>query len=273
MVLEIKRELDRKLTKPNRNVLNLRLSDILIMLDKERVEKYKKEAVSKQAIKNDDNIIKYLEKLSYESDDNGNIEIEMIDNGHVIKEEPIGLKFDRLHKIDASNYMIMSEGDKYTEIDLKNIADIVAFDFVHRELDIEDKDIDNVLCADSLTVINDSENLLSYIKEQEENMYIMAKGFRVSNSPYYDIENKKIKDYFYSEDFKASIYQEALENSMAKISRLIAKEIQKINSKAKMVMCDAEMIGFISTETINIPDIVLSVFGRRYIVPMDIEEV
>lgn len=273
MVLEIKRELDRKLTKPDKRVINIRLSDLLITLDKQRVERYKEEAISKYAVKNASNIIKYLEKLRYETDDDGSIEIEMIDDGHIIKEVPIGLKFDRLHKVDASDYIIMGEEDKYTQIDLKNIADIVAFDFVHRELEITDKDIDHVLCEDSLTVINNSEKLLSYIKEQEDNLYIIAKGFRVSDSPYYDIENKKIKDYFYTDEFKAKMYQDVLENSMSKISRLIAKEIQRLNSKAQLVMCDTEMIGFTSRETIEIPDIVLSVFGRRYSVPVDIEEV
>ena len=181
----------------NRHTPVLKLDNSLIESDIHKLNRIE-ETLSKHNITDNslfDTMRKYLNKLLKTKSD---IELEWKIKDNSLKSVPFqftSVSFSRSAEINMVDYITLNPNENLISIDITELLSLIAFDLVHRDLGITDREIEEHLKGKtSILGVNDSSCLLDiYI---DNDFFRMATSLRISNSKYLDTDNKSINTYF-----------------------------------------------------------------------------
>lgn len=224
-------------------------------------------------------LVTYLTKLHKNIDSESNFELcwNISKKDDLPYTYPVQLVNEPLYKINTSNYMEVGEKEKVVEIDLTDLADIIAFEFMYRDLNETHDTIEELLKDCGIIGYQKSNLLTDFFKENGDHMYELSKTMLIEDSPYKSHETHMIKDYFYSKEFKSKSYRDVVDYSCRYASTIIANSILKNSTHhgidVKLIMTNATTITFIANidDEFNIYESLLGeisvrVFGRRFMI-------
>lgn len=254
----------------------------LIKKDIDRLKNMLNDAVNRYDEANIKALIKYLKKLCDNIDDNSELEMCWVKNGKLVKSYPLNLINEKLYGIDLCNYIELDKKEHLVEIDTTELADIMAFEFMYRDLG-EDHDSIEALFSESPVIgFIDSEILTKYFKENGDKVFELSKSMRVGNTPYFQFDNHKIHDYFDIAEFDKDTYRDVVNFSCTVANMLVVDELIKnsVNNRTtmKLLMVDSTHIAFIATgtskesiEKMVLDNISIRSFGRQFAIKPDVQ--
>lgn len=250
----------------------------LIMKDIEKLE----QALKKSKSYNKTNIkaiLEYLKKILRCLNENAELELawNVDNNTDIIKSYPVSLVCEDTYGINTCNYIEVNPGVKIVDIDTIELANIIAFEFMFRDLGDTHNSIEKLLKNCGVTGIEDSKVLTDYLKTLHPNgaIFELSKTLKIDDSPYKIREDNKIQDYFNTAIFKASTYREVVNHSCEYANTVllsnIFKETMKYKLDFKLLCLSPTRIQFelkeFPDESIRdtiIGDTIIRVFGRRF---------
>lgn len=271
-----------------------RLGEIRIGLDGEiikedikRLENMLDKTFSSADKNNIKQLLRYENRLLKKS--NTFLDVSWIVDDGLAFPYPIGIKYYPEYGIDAVNYITTSSNEKVVELDYSGVADLIAFELMYRDIgDTDDSNgvITHEIIEDKLKDVGIiSINSFNTIKERffkNYSPYVYSKMFKVKDSPYIDLEKKKIRDYFGHKEFDIDRYYEVVDYSTNHAMALVFKGLTKTkllnNFKWKLVAINNNRIVLILDvdDDFNITErlsnsVVVRVFGRRFEVTPNIK--
>lgn len=228
-------------------------------------------------------LIKYLEKLLKNTNEDGVLEICWNNSKDGIPVTyPIKIINEQLYKVDISNYVATASNENIICIDLTELADIIAFEFIFKELGETHDSIEGLLDKCGILSFEDSSILTNRFKENNDKMFELSKDMKVSDTPYMSSEDYELHDYFHTKKFKVNTYKEVVEYSCRYAATLIANNIlnnlNTNNINYKLLAINSTNIVFIIDKLENkedyqsfIDEVSIRVFGRRFIVNTKVE--
>lgn len=217
----------------------------------------------------------YLNRLINKLDEDGSMETCWRVYKNHLETYPINLINQPLYKINCANYINVADNCKMVHIDTTDLADIISFEIMFREFGEDHNSIEELLKDCGIIGYEDSTILTDYFKENNDNIYYIGSGFRVSDTPYYSQDTKKVKDYFGCTEFKSDSYKPILDYSCLVANSIIMNTIVKncINNKVavKPLMVSTVSIDVL-LENIDeqdirdniLEDVSIRAFGRKF---------
>lgn len=251
----------------------------LINKDLERLKGYLNDTKSTYDKNNIKALIKYLEKLLKNIEDDSTFEMcwNFSNKEELPCSYPLSLINEKAYGINTCNYIEINENEKLIEFDMQDLADIIAFDFMYKDLGESHDTIEDLLKDCGIVGYESADVLLNYFKSTGDNMYKLSKTMKMEDTPYYSFETKRISDYFHSTEFKGNSYKDVVEYSCKYANSIIANAIIKrckhFSLNGKLLMLNATNIAIMVTmsEEINVrkeilDDISIRVFGRHFLI-------
>lgn len=227
-------------------------------------------------------LIAYLEKLLKNVLEDSTFELcwELKDN--IPESYPLNIINERVYGIDICNYIEVAENEKLVQMDMTDLADIIAFEIMARDLGETHASIEELLKDCGIIGFEPASLLTDFFKENGDRVYELSKSMKIGETPYYSYDTKKVHDYFSSKEFKTKEYRDVVEYSCKYANTIIANTIVKnslhCNIDIKMIMLNATSITFIvnATDEVNIKnniieEISVRAFGRRFKIEPDIQ--
>lgn len=227
-------------------------------------------------------LISYLEKLLKNILEDSTFELcwEIKDN--LPQSYPLSLINEKAYGIDISNYIEVAENEKLVQMDMTDLADIIAFEIMARDLGETHESIEELLKDCGIIGFEPASLLTNFFKENGDRVYELSKSMKIGETPYYSYDTKKVHDYFSSKEFKTREYRDVVEYSCRYANTIIANTIIKnslhCNINIKLIMLNATNITFIvnATDEVNIKnniieEISVRAFGRRFKIEPDIQ--
>ena len=254
----------------------------LIKKDIERLKVMRSEPKNKYDAANIKGLIAYLEKLFKNVFEDSTFELcwEVKDN--LPQSYPISLINEKAYGIDISNYIEVAENEKLVQMDMTDLADIIAFEIMARDLGETHESIEELLKDCGIIGFEPASLLTNFFKENGDRVYELSKSMKIGETPYYSYDTKKVHDYFSSKEFKTKEYREVVEYSCKYANTIIANTIVKnslhCNIDIKLIIVNATNITFIvnATDEVNIKNSIIEeisvrAFGRRFKIEPDIQ--
>lgn len=227
-------------------------------------------------------LIAYLEKLLKNVLEDSTFELcwELKDN--IPESYPLNIINEKVYGIDICNYIEVAENEKLVQMDMTDLADIIAFEIMARDLGETHASIEELLKDCGIIGFEPASLLTDFFKENGDRVYELSKSMKIGETPYYSYDTKKVHDYFSSKEFKTKEYRDVVEYSCKYANIIIANTIVKnslhCNIDIKMIMLNATSITFIvnATDEVNIKnniieEISVRAFGRRFKIEPDIQ--
>lgn len=261
---------------------NINMNKDIILKDREKLVEMLKKPKNKCDKQNIESLIMYLDKLLKLIGDDNTLELCWHKKDNIPLTYPIQLIKEDAYGVNACNYIEVSKGEKIITIDLKELADIISYDFMFRDLGDSHESIEKLLKNTAIISFEDSKILMDYFKSTGDNMYELSKTMKIGDTPYYSFETHKIHDYFHSRDMNTKRYRDVVDYSCKYANTIIANTIIK-NSIHKCISCMVLSITptsiVLTTNTDNevdinsnlLEDISIRAFGRRFIINTKIE--
>lgn len=254
----------------------------LIKKDIERLKVMRSEPKNKYDAANIKGLIAYLEKLLKNVLEDSTFELcwEVKDN--IPQSYPLSLINEKAYGIDISNYIEVAENEKLVQMDMTDLADIIAFEIMARDLGETHESIEELLKDCGIIGFEPASLLTNFFKENGDRVYELSKSMKIGETPYYSYDTKKVHDYFSSKEFKTKEYREVVEYSCKYANTIIANTIVKnslhCNIDIKLIIVNATNITFIvnATDEVNIKNSIIEeisvrAFGRRFKIEPDIQ--
>lgn len=200
-----------------------KLCDNLIEIDEDAIRE------DIEVIKLNDNsgqAIKYLESLGGGSR-YINLRWGFIEG--ILKSTPIQLFDIPYYNINFTKYLILKED--IIKIDLHELADIIAFELMHRDLGETHESLEEKLKDVSIIRTHDSELLVRHFKDSP---YKLSRELKIEKSPYIDYNNTNILEYFLSRRFNLGYYKNVISYSCRKAMSLIVGNYASRKSGIKL---------------------------------------
>lgn len=252
------------------------MSKELIQKDIDRLENEASLTKNKFNKKNIQALIEYLSKLLRQINDESVFELCW----HTDKEGlpctyPMRLINEPLYKINICNYIEVANDEKLVEMNTKDIADIISFEFMCRDLGETHETIEEALKHCGVIHLEPASILTDWFKRNGDDMYKLSKSLDIEDTPYQSVEKKLIYDYFYSKEFKTKSYKDVVDYSCRYANTIIANNLIKNsvhnNIDMKLLAVNATGIGFMvhADNELDINDKLLDTisirsFGRRF---------
>ena len=182
---------------------------------------------------------------------------------------PIQLLNEPIYNINICNCIETSERENIVELDLTDMAQMIAYEMMYRDLGYTLDEIEEALYSTGITNNNEPDILMNLIRADGDDPLKLAKTFKIENSPYINI-NGSIKDYFGTKEFKADSYKKVVSYSCKYAMAIIADNILKNNPHSNIVLMNETDIALIveSDNEVNIDnvvdDIIIRIFGRKF---------
>lgn len=266
----------------DQNFINILKSDVFeIHLDtdiiKSDINRLKNELEEDNKI-NKTNIkalIKYLNTLVNSVDENGRIELCYNIKDNKIVTYPITLKSYPEYNINTADYILL-HNEKMININITDIINIMAFEYIYRDFGYSIDDIEEVLCSAGIAGIVDIKDIKDFLNNEKLNAFMIGRGAKMEDCPYISSETRTIKNYLGTNKFKLSslYYNDVLIDNAKTITSLIASEVHKVlNDKgidARIVMIGETNLAIIVNEDSDIEtsslieNISIRFFGRNF---------
>lgn len=266
------------------NTYEVKLSTDLIQHDIDRMKSELGKTKNKIDNANIESIIKLLEKtLKIVKKNDGVLQFSWTTDtkyGLPIT-YPINFIDEPLYKINMCNYIELEENQKLIYIPLMDLAEIISYEFVHKDYDHSVAEMDKMLDECTFLGNNKASMLLSKIHLEDDNLYRTALTLRVGQTGFGSADDNVIHDYFYSREFDfeygKTTYKDVINYSCKHANAIIAnslcKSIEMMRFKVNTVAVNATSIALIVTDSYNsgkeitadcIDEIVVSAFGRKF---------
>lgn len=179
-------------------------------------------------IQNYKNISNYLKRL-YKKAEKGSIEVNWYLSNGIVKSSPVELRNIDEYKVYVSDYITTTK--TLIHVDFSEMANIIAFEIMHRDLDESKETIEEKLQDVGIIAVYDAGKLTKYF---DGSPYAQSKILRVSDSPYRDYSGHTICDYFGISKFPDKTYMECVQYSCQYAMSLIVESIvtKLINRKS-----------------------------------------
>lgn len=267
-------------TKMDEVVINV--NSELIKKDIEKLKAMLSEPKNRYDAANIKTLISYLDKLLKNILEDSTFEMcwEVKDN--IPYSYPLNLINEKAYGIDICNYIEVAENEKLVQMNMTDLADIIAFEIMARDLGETHESIEELLKDCGIIGFEPSSLLTDFFKENGDNVYELSKSMKIDETPYYSYDTKKVHDYFSSKEFKTKEYRDVVEYSCKYANTIIANTIIKnslhCNIDIKLIMLNATNITFIvnATDEVSIKNSIIEeisvrAFGRRFKIEPDIQ--
>lgn len=263
--------------------VSVNINEELIKKDIDKLKELLKEPKNRYDEANLKGLVSYLNKLQKSILDDSTFELCWdIDKDNLPYTYPINLINEKAYGIDICNYIELSENEKLVEMDMTDMANIIAFEVMSRDLGETHESIEDLLKDCGIIGYEPASLLTDLFKKNGDKVYELSKSMKIGETPYYSYETKKMHDYFSSKEFRTKDYREVVEYSCRYANTIITNSIIKNslhnNIDIKVVMINATNIAFIvnATNEVNIKkniieEISVRAFGRRFKVEPDIQ--
>lgn len=255
--------------------VSVSINNELIKKDIEKLRDMLAEPKNKYDKANIKSLVAYLEKLSNNVLDDSTFELCWEINDNIPQSYPLNLINEKAYGIDICNYIEVGENEKLVQMDMTDLADIIAFEIMVRDLGETHDSIEELLKNCGIIGFETASLLTDFFKENGDKIYELSKSMKIGETPYYSYNTKKVHDYFSSKEFKTKEYRDVVEYSCRYANTIIANTIIKnslhCNIDIKLIMLNATGITFIlnATDEVNIKnniidEISVRAFGRQF---------
>lgn len=255
--------------------ITLKMNKDIIIKDRNRLEEMSKKPKSKIDLTNIKALINYLNKLIKIIDKDENFELAWgIKDGLPIS-YPLTLLTENVYGIYAANYVEADLNEHIVEVNLNNLADLIAYSFMSRDLGETHESIEELLKNCGIIGIEDSNIIIGHFNKNGDKPYEFSKSFMMGNTPYYSFDTKEIYDYFHSKKFKTDKYREVVDYSCKYAATIIMNSIIEnsthLGINVKPIVINTTNLAFITNakDEVNIKnnlidEISIRVFGRKF---------
>jgi len=255
--------------------ITLKMNKDIIIKDRNRLEEMSKKPKSKIDLTNIKALINYLNKLIKIIDKDENFELAWgIKDGLPIS-YPLTLLTENVYGIYADNYVEADLNEHIVEVNLNNLADLIAYSFMSRDLGETHESIEELLKNCGIIGIEDSNIIICHFNKNGDKPYEFSKSFMIGNTPYYSFDTKEIYDYFHSKKFKTDKYREVVDYSCKYAATIIMNSIIEnsthLGISVKPIVINTTNLAFITNakDEVNIKnnlidEISIRVFGRKF---------
>jgi len=261
------------------DVISIHVSKDMITKDINKLTSMKENIKSSKDKTNIDTLIKYLKNIINKLSDDNSIDICWVeDDKEIVRTYPISIINEKAYGIDSCNFMELDDKQKLVEIDTTELADIIAFEFMYRDLCETHDSIEDLLKECGIIGYEDSSILTNFFKENGDNIFELSKVMMVGETPYYSFDDQKIIDYFHTKKFDSKKYKDVVAYSCKYanfiiINRMI-KNANTLKIGIKPIMLTPTCIAFMLNNVDDnidihkgiIEDISIRAFGRKFIV-------
>ena len=262
--------------------IHLNMNRDIILKDRSKLDDMSKNKANSYDAKNIKALKNYLDRLLKYIDEDGSYEICWDVNNGLPVSYPNPLINEKAYGINTCNYIEIPTDEHLVEVDLHDLADLIAYSFMSRDLDETHDSIEELLKDCGIIGIEDSNIILNHLKDNDDEPFEFSKTFKIGNTPYYSYENKEVIDYFHSKSFNTKYYREVVDYSCKYASTIIMSTIIEnsihLGVEVKPVMINATNITFLTTmkDEFNIKnelidDISIRIFGRKFKIEPRIE--
>ena len=199
------------------------------------------------------------------------------------KSYPIQFINEPLYKINIANYIELDSNKKYISMDMIDMADIIAYEFINRDLGEDHASIEKLLEQCGLIGYEDASLLINKFKADGDEMYKLSQQMFVGETTYLEADvDRNLIDYFYTKKFSMgdkTTYRDVVNYSCRYANNIVANSIVSncgaIGINLRPISVAPTYIDFILTEkqgsTVNIDrdimdKISIHAFGRKFIV-------
>lgn len=258
------------------------LNKELIKNDLDRLKEFEKEPKNKYDKANIKMLIAYLEKILKNIDEESAFEICWESRENIPHTYPVDLINEKAYGIDICNYIELSEDEKLVEMNMTDLADIIAFEIMSRDLGETHDTVEKLLSNCGIIGFEPASLLTDYFKSNGDQIFKLSKSMRIGETPYYSYETKKMHDYFSSKEFKTKEYKEVVDYSCRYANTIVMNTIIKNSlhsgTEIKVIMVNATNIAFVvsTTDEVNIKqniidEVSVRAFGRQFKIEPDIQ--
>lgn len=194
---------------------------------------------------------------------------------------PINFIDEPLYKINMCNYIELNENQKLVYVPLMDLAEIIAYEYVHKDCDKSISDVDKMLDECTFLGNNKASMLLSKIHLEDDNIYTTALSMKIDDTGFGSADENVLHDYFYTREFDfeygVTTYKDVINYSCKYANSIIASEIcskiEMMRFNVNTVAINATSIALIVTDSYNtgeeitadcVDTIVISAFGRKF---------
>lgn len=268
----------------SRDNIELKMNTDLINADLARLNHELERAVNKYDKKNLEYLIKRTKKLIDKINDSNTLELcSTYDSDNLFKSYPIQLIKEELYKIDDTNYIELGRNQRLIDISLKEIAELIAFEIMFRDLGDTHDSIEKILSDCGIVSSEESCIITDHFKDLDiASVYELSKYFSIEDTPYYSKECSVVKDYFNSKQFKTNKYRDVVSYSCRYAATIIGNSIMKRCSVSNKIdayiirVTDTSITLIINDKSTDInkliDDITLRSFGRHFKIKVSISE-
>lgn len=254
----------------------LKINITLLNKDIDRLENEKDETKNKFNKKNIEALITYLKKVrNCVERDKGYLTVCWTQDTHgEPKSYPVDMIDEPLYNISICNYIEVSSGNKAIIINMMDIADVISYELMYRDLCDELEDIEERLDNAVIVGYNDISMLTAKFKADGDNMYYLSKTMKIEDTAYYCSDNKTVFDYFMYKEFSDGYYRNVVQYSCKSAAEVIAstliKNLSMLGIKTELIMAEPTCValmaedkkGNLTEDTID--DISILAFGRKF---------
>lgn len=264
-------------SKLNNTIVNINID--LIIKDIEKFEEQLPRIKNKLNRENVKAIIKYLRDLVKTLNDDLTLELSWtIDKKTGFpKSYPMSLICEDAYNINTCSYIELDKENKFVDINLRRLADAIAFEMMCKDLGETHESIEESLKDCGVTTIESIDVLEEYYSKVScgKSIYDLSKELKIGESAYYIRGESVIQDYFGTKRFNTKKYREAVKYSCEYANCIILgnifKEANRTKSNLRLLSIDATRIQFEIKECEDryirdtlVGDIIVRILGRKF---------
>jgi hypothetical protein len=256
---------------------SVKLNRELLERDRDRFKESIDGTKNKISKKNLKAIVAYYDKLIRELDVNSLLKVHWVKSkSNLVELKPVEFVDVEAYGVRISNYIELSCNQKMVSVDIEDLADILSFEFMYRDLGESHRSVEKLLKDCNIISIDSADKLIKFFEKNGDKLYESARHMKIVDTPYRLMDSEEISDYFKTREFRSKTYNEVIEYSckyaalavMGSIlhrfdARRIKPKVVTINQKKIQLIIECEECSSVELER-TIPDIVIRTFGRKF---------
>ena len=254
------------------NEMSITMNKELILKDIDRLSNEIKTTNNKKNKENLKALVAYLKKILNNMQEDSTFELCWVTDTSIPYTYPLELIHEPLYGVNTRNYIEIESGEHLIEIDLKDLADLIAFEFMFKDLGETHESIEELLKDCGIISFEKATLLTDTFKNNGDDIFELSKTMLIEDCPYLSFEDKTISDYFHSKKFKGESYREVISYSCRYANTIIANSIVKNylhkNQEIKLLAIDPTSITLViaGDSEVNIDEISIRIFGRQFLI-------